>query len=285
MPGVASLAAIALATAAIGYAVTAGPLGGRRVRTTDGGRTWSQTVPTGPTPLHDVRMVGADVGYALGGIGDPRAVLRTGDGGKTWRTVGHLPGPADPFGGRPPAFAPPSEGAAIGLDGGLDRTVDDSRAWIRAGGTAAGQAFAVGFVDRDGCVPPAHAPRVRRDGGRTWRVDRALALPNGGDRHGVRRPARTDRAEGRRRCLPVPARRRGGGERPGGQRAAWATEGASLYRSVDGGRTWTRPCNHKAPDLGTVMAPSFGAPLGGDALHPTGLYRTTDGRRDGDGAV
>src|SRR5713101_6857562 len=67
-----------------------------------------------------------------------------------------------------------------------------------------------------------------------------------------------------------------------GGRALWLGAHAGLFRSEDGGRTWTKvplPAKHDAPDIMAVTPDPRDAGVVYVATHEAGVLKTTDGGR------
>jgi len=61
------------------------------LKTTDGGRTFTQILPA-EQPTEGVHFLAGKLGYGLGDASDYTALLRTTDGGHTWKVIAHLQG-------------------------------------------------------------------------------------------------------------------------------------------------------------------------------------------------
>jgi photosystem II stability/assembly factor-like uncharacterized protein len=83
----AAVTAISWPSVATGYVLVDGALS----RTTDGGRTWSQSWPT-LAPVGPLAALNTRLALAGDDVTDPGVILRTNDGGATWTALADLPG-------------------------------------------------------------------------------------------------------------------------------------------------------------------------------------------------
>jgi photosystem II stability/assembly factor-like uncharacterized protein len=251
--GMASIGALAVAPSnpQIVYVGTGEETRGDGVyKSTDGGATWTNT------GLRDTHFIGSIVISAdnpdvvlVGAIGDrtpgpDRGVFRTTDGGRTWTKVLFVDDRA----------GCPSIAAAPGSAGVVFATL-----YPAAG--ARGAALVPPFnpaqpIAAPGGTPPSRAPAIFKstDGGATWAplAAKGLASPPVG-----------------RQALGVIAR--------SGGRVVLAGLRDGLYRSEDGGETWTRATEDpRIRPVGVITDPSRP-----DVVYvtQTSLYRSTDGGR------
>jgi photosystem II stability/assembly factor-like uncharacterized protein len=176
-----SLNGVSLLSPDLGYAVGGGgsQQAGFLVRTTDGGRTFTQLLPA-LAPTGQVDFVSSRVGYGVGLTSDPQALLATSDGGSTWRRVGEL-GPQQShtisFVSAKVGFLATVGGAAQGTQ--VLVTTDGGRRWQRramiplAAGAFPGLNSYLRFFDSQrGIVQTASYTSVvleaTTDGGRSW---------------------------------------------------------------------------------------------------------------------
>lgn len=177
-----SLNAVSLLSESVGFA--AGDNGdlsqGFLVKTTDGGQTWTQLLPS-LTPTGMVDFVGARHGFGVGSTSDPRALLITSDGGTSWFKQSELP--ANPLGlsfvkvqiGH--VVVSPRSGGATTVQ--ILRTTDGGRNWHVQAQLATpwpwGTALPyVKFFDQSHGVlvldgPSRSVLKETNDGGTTWR--------------------------------------------------------------------------------------------------------------------
>lgn len=252
----------------------------RVYRTTDGGRTWHVSIPTGCATACEggsIDFFDARRGYALV---ETRArdhrLFRTEDGGRTWQLVSRPPvyglvafvdgGRGFAFGGEPPGIIGPIQSPPLGY---LYETDDGGRTWSRKklGGSASfvEQPFAVFgryvVVVQNGRNPAGGlnlapgAVWVSGDGGRSWRphpVAAALGLQPSFD---LASPS----------FWVWPARQK-------------------LVLSRDGGRSWQKIALHGLPRRASVTKVDFTSSRVGWAIFSGfgshgNLFRTTDGGR------
>lgn len=126
-PSAAALHAICFVDAEQGWAVGDG---GAMLRTTDGGSHWRACESPTNARLRDVFFVDARHGWAVGQV---PAMLSTRDGGLTWRKLPVDPVATDLTG---VCFAryvhgKPTFGLVVGTGGGIYRTRDGGRNWLR----------------------------------------------------------------------------------------------------------------------------------------------------------
>ena len=177
-----SLSGVSLVSPEVGYAVGRGgsQQNGFLVKTVDGGRTWTQLLPSlAPTTLLD--FTDALHGFGIGLASDPQAVLASVDGGRTWREIYRA---ADPV--QAVSFVDRKVGymvttAPSGQSPVLLATRDGGRHWRRqarlpiASGVLAGTTTYLHFQSvREGIMQTGFYPDVTlsatMDGGKTWTV-------------------------------------------------------------------------------------------------------------------
>ncbi len=97
---------------------------GHILRSTDGGKTWTQVpVPTRAT-LTGVHFQGSDLGWA---VGHDSVILRTTDGGDSWERVNWAPDDENPL--LDVWFADEDTGFAVGAYGTMFVTMDGGETW------------------------------------------------------------------------------------------------------------------------------------------------------------
>jgi len=80
--------------------IIGGQMGGKFVRTTNGGQSWDTAYSPTNTQFFDMQFVSSSVGFACGGShfsADNNVLARTNDGGITWTNVAYNLHPADMF--------------------------------------------------------------------------------------------------------------------------------------------------------------------------------------------
>lgn len=279
----ASLAWLAVPTAADPSAGTALPSGTRIFHTIDGGQSWqSSIVPVIPGNLKIAQLTfsTAQNGWLLynqGGVGgaERATVVRTTDGGKTWAVVSTvLPASTD---GPPPGKLP-------------------------FGGTKTGITFldaSTGWITGSDSVPNLSWLFVTHDGGQTW-TQQHLSLPSNvsPDSLSLLPPTFFSTTRG---ILPVGVGQantviyvtndKGATWQPTtpvsanlvasdflDEQHGWVTDGTSLLTTSDGGHTWTR--QPASPTFTHVTQLDFVSNTHGWAVRSAGsLLQTLDGGR------
>jgi len=218
---------------------------GTVLRTTDGGRTWSQVGPPGTTALEfrDIEAFDAEHAVTLSiGPGTDSRVYRTDDGGKTWQLTFTNPDPKAFYDCI--AFFDRRRGLAMSdpVDGvfRMQSTQDGGRTWQQvppegfppalpgeAGFAASGQCLTTSGP-RDAWIATGGGARARvlhsADGGRHWRVA-DTPLPSS-ESAGV---------------FAVAFRNPRHGVAIGGDFANPTAPGPAVAVSRDGGRDWRTP--------------------------------------------
>ena len=225
---------------------------GSLAKTTDAGKTWTRGNVSTSEDVVDVAFPTAQVGYALDSSG---GLFRTNDGGATWKTL-DTGTTARPF-----QLAAPSTSTVI-LAGptGLRRSTDSGDTFSTVTGKDVVKAK-LDAIDRAGSTLFASGRRDllrSTDRGKTWK---AIHKPTVG-----RRPARLVQVD----FLDA-------------KTGYFLAEGGVLWRTANGGRTWTA-----LPGVGTEKA--YGMAFSsktkgylvinrfGDVSAPSGfLLHTTDG--------
>lgn len=149
--------------------------GGKILKTTDGGATWSVQNAGTNNDLKDVSFVSATQGWAVGSNGE---IITTSDGGRTWR---HQQATAtDPNTGQPGPvsanlyglkFVSATRGIAVGDAQTILVTTNGGSTWTQVfGGSAAGALYDVCFVNANSgwAVGAYSAVLHTTDGGMTW---------------------------------------------------------------------------------------------------------------------
>jgi photosystem II stability/assembly factor-like uncharacterized protein len=150
------------------------------LKTRDGGRTWTKTIPTVAGQLNGIACTDSRHAWAVGTSqsGGHPLVLATTDGGARWR----VQYAARPLGGELDAvtFADSRHGWAVGHDGLILATTDGGTHWaIQPTGLQGGVLHHVAFFDDlHGWAATGGYPMLwTADGGRHWWV---MKLPGGG---------------------------------------------------------------------------------------------------------
>jgi photosystem II stability/assembly factor-like uncharacterized protein len=280
-------------------------------KTTNGGTTWKPvfddvhvaSVGAVAVAPSDPKVVYVGTGDQSGWSFTPgKGVYKSTDAGKTWTTLGLTasqyiggivvdPRSADKIlvaalgprtGGRGAAGAPPAlpaASAAGATERGVYRSIDGGRTWTRvlpADGSSGASDVYIDYADPDivyallarGFGPPGAAQPAASgsgayksiDGGATWQPVSGRGLPDGAR---ISAFAVASGTHGRRLYAVAGV----GGGRGGA--------GRGLYRSDDGGDTWT---------FGTRQLASAGGKIYADPQHPdvvylmgTAIYRSIDG--------
>jgi photosystem II stability/assembly factor-like uncharacterized protein len=173
LPGAGGVYAIDFADSAHGVIAGAGPDGHQILYTADGGASWqAATVPPGRGALHDIVLVDAERGFA---VGDNAGILATMDGGRTWeKRVDTVEGGL--MWGL--TFSDPQHGWAVGggTKGQVYGTTDGGTTWTYLSTTPGPSLQAVSFADaQHGFAIANQRPCLysTTDGGVTW-TGRAL---------------------------------------------------------------------------------------------------------------
>jgi photosystem II stability/assembly factor-like uncharacterized protein len=195
--------------------------GGGVVRSTDGGRTWTTTVPKLPERIGQYLSVSCPSPMLCVAVGEDTTIARSTDGGRTWSV--HESVIPDGSLGKINAVSCPSvtvcmaEGVDSDSDEYLLRSVDAGRTWSLGQGNTV---EALSCISVTQCVSVAITIDRSTDGGTTWRTQydgtndllySVQCLPAG-------------------LCVAVGTHFRGLGEPP---------DGSSIVHSTDSGRTWT----------------------------------------------
>lgn len=220
----AAVAAAAMASFIVpagGFAQSSGPVA------TAGAPGWSVVLPEshlegdlGGKDMFSVEFLTRHVGWAVGhGSRDHTFVFRTGDGGESWERVPLADGGSHPETFRAVRFADAMHGWIAG-DKMLLRTTDGGESWEPLEPAERGLwARALLPVGRDGLLVGSNDAwvRVTADGGATWH---AVQLPGAGSEQ-------------------VNAFAHAGGSTFFAVTGSPMREPGGLYRSDDGGRSWT----------------------------------------------
>lgn len=267
--GIEAFAALSFPTRRDGWGVTSGIGGGRLVHTVNGAATWVDVYPTGPAPLYAIAFATRRLGFGLGTVGGPQAVLRTTDGGHKWRVVAQLRLGYDRYGDASLAFSTASRGVAAGPAGDY-MTDDGGRTWTRI---ALDGASRVAFDGRIGCaVGRPSDTLISRDGGRSWRRV-GQPLPAGISA----RACVASETDATWRRIVQALGDQGSLVGADGSRTAWILVGDRLYRTHNGGRSWTAFSSPTLLGGGQVLDSAFPTATVGYLLTPLGVFSTTDG--------
>jgi photosystem II stability/assembly factor-like uncharacterized protein len=245
--------------------------------TVDGGRTWRSVALPGCDECGQTSLSFRDVrrGFALARLGRESRLDATRDGGVTWQTIATVP-VTGPF-----VFLDAHVGLAVGSHARvLYRTTDGGRTWAPVDLPAtryAGDDLTIGvpryFGAGDGVVPVRYRSRDRAQhvvvyttttGGRRWLPHPAPAVAVAGPQ-----------TWGVPTALPFSA----------ASPSTWVLfPGPTLYRTTNGGRTWTTVHPAYAPKAPRVWDVSFTSARSGWAEFAAGngaaLVATTDGGKD-----
>lgn len=296
------LAGVAFASTSVGVAVGAG---GRVLRTTDGGLHWSTVIDSNfgasftPPMLSRVAFSDAMTVVAVGALGE---VLRSTDAGQTWRPVDL--GVTDAF--TDVAFRN-GVGILFSQATGVYRSINGGAQWTQvvAPAPTSGVRGDIAFAT-DALVAIATPSRELRstDAGLTWQTispavfwnestlafkdaSVGVALPNAqgglayttGD--GGLTWSQSLAWPGTAAIAPARGTQAGTSVRigPGGIGIAAGTQG-TLWRTIDGGQSWTEVDVSAVPQSADLNGVAFGSAGVGVAFGAYGdgaLYRTSDG--------
>ena len=197
-------------------------------------------------------------------------MLRTTDGARKWRVVGQLRVGYDRYGDASLAFSTASRGVAAGPAGDY-MTDDGGRTWTRI---ALDGASRVAFDGRIGCAVGRPSDALTSDGGRSWHpVGQPLpaAIPA--------RACVASETDATWRRVVQALGDQGSLVGTDGSRTAWILLGDRLYRTRNGGRSWTALFSPILLGGGQVLDSAFSTATVGYLLTPVGVFSTTDGGR------
>jgi photosystem II stability/assembly factor-like uncharacterized protein len=226
-------------------------IGGTIYRTTDGGTTWEQIYSTDYVGALAISPQYADdqTVYAAGNSG---RILRSTDGGQTWDAVGNWPSGAYAGATRvalPPNY--PEDGTVFAGGQGVWRLPPGATEWELAAGLDSS------YYVRSIAVSPDYAGDQTLLATASWSVE-----PAGSQRHAVFRStdggAHWELADA---GLPEGEQMRDVAFSPryGTDRTAYVTSDRQLYRSLDGGQSWTGVGGPpESPDLYDLAVDSAG---------------------------
>jgi photosystem II stability/assembly factor-like uncharacterized protein len=238
-------------------------------KTTDGGRTWTQTRGTKNMPLYGLAARTVNDVTAVGNI----TILNTNSGGRLWSTQLPLPGNADNFAKlyRATSFVNPANGFIAGEVGRILKTTDGGKTWTQpmqsrnqfldwydvsfandsTGWVVGGSPFR---ITGGGTTTFGSDPLISKtsDGGRTWTIQN---LP---------RTAARDTLQSVDAVNPNIA-------------FAVGNQG-SIYATSDGGTTWTRQTSPTRSNLYGVffLNENLGWAVGGTSESAV-IVQTSDG--------
>ncbi|NIQ57567.1 MAG: hypothetical protein GWN71_30500, partial [Gammaproteobacteria bacterium] len=244
-------------------------IGGAIYRTTDGGATWESVYSTDYVGGLAISPRFAD-DRTVYAAGSSSRVVRSTDGGETWDAVGTWPSDAYPGITRvalPPQY--PTDGTVFAGGRGLWRLPPDGTEWQLASGLD--EDYTVGSI--------AVSPDYASDG--TLLATASWVAPDGQQRHAVFRS--TDGGLGWQLAdagLPAREPMRGVTFSPhyATDRTAYATSDGQLYRSLDGGQSWTAVgAPAEWPDLHDVAVDETGRV---HAASSAGVWRYTTPAQD-----
>jgi photosystem II stability/assembly factor-like uncharacterized protein len=187
-------------------------------KTVDGGDNWEKlNIPYAYSQLNSVFFIDENIGFAVG-LG---LHIKTTDGGKTWQQFEFgYQGAMNQV-----VFVNSQTGFCAGLFGNIFRTSDQGRSWEKTNNASDGHIYALFFVNEQIGYAAGQRKIVKTtDGGATWKI-----LPNA--------PSEIfflhfkDEANG----MAI-----GKGHYTGGD---WGTWTRAIYRTHDGGTTWTMEDN------------------------------------------
>lgn len=219
---------------------------GRVYRSESGGHAWDEVgAIEGFSELSCLAVDPRDADVLLAGM-EPSALFRSTDGGRSWREDPRIREMSGTNGWSVPWSAAPGHVRAISIDpngpdriylaievGGVVRTEDGGRTWENIHGGIHDDVHTVAVNPRDGLVVYAatrHGFGRSEDHGRTWkRID-------GFEGQGYARPLAVDLRNPDRLYTAAATVGPGGFRRPQGSECG-------IFRSVDGGLTWTRLAN------------------------------------------
>jgi photosystem II stability/assembly factor-like uncharacterized protein len=236
--------AAAPSDARVYYAATAG---GRIYRSNDAAHSWSEVgAIAGFVELSSLAVDPADPERLLAGM-EPAALFRSEDGGHTWREDPTIRGMSESNGWSVPWSDAKGHVRTIAIDpndprriylaievGGVLRTEDGGATWENVHGGIHDDVHSVAVNTRNGAhvyAATRHGFGRSEDYGRTWRqID-------GFEGQGYSRPLAVDPERPQRLFTAAATTGPGGFSRPG------VGAECGIFRSDDGGLTWTRLTN------------------------------------------
>jgi photosystem II stability/assembly factor-like uncharacterized protein len=231
---------------------------GNIYRTTDAGQSWGLQYESDRFAFFDASATDAQAAWAVGNASfTDRLVVRTADGGQTWAQVDYPRRDGAAFDGAFYIRAFDAQTAVVvDYSNTVYRTTNGGTTWdsthvsvVPAAGYYEGAFFL--DTDRGWIVGPNQTIAATTDGGRTWVRQIGAADSTDDGRHYFTEVAFADAQTG------------------------WATTFDCLYRTADGGTTWTPDCAALLPgrDQGALLT------LGGEGfvIESGTLLRSTDG--------
>ncbi len=143
--------------------VTAVGYNGTIVRSTDGGRHWTNQMTRPGLTLFGVSFTDANIGTV---VGDSGTILRTTDGGATWMRQDS----AKSYMLLGVSFADVTHGLAVGGGGRIMKTTDGGVNWSMQSSTVSNYLYGVSYVDPNTATVVGTQGTILRtiDGGSTW---------------------------------------------------------------------------------------------------------------------
>lgn len=205
-----------------GVTAVAVGVGGRIQRSLDAGATFADAAPSARTDYAGVAFNGAGTGLAAGGSG----IVRTTDGATWTPMAGSGSGLASV------AFASPTTAVAGGVNGVLMRSTNGGVSWSAVSSPNTSQVNAIAFGASGSGIAGAEDGILRTtDAGATWSWTNVTTSVNGGTQPGITSVAYAD-----------------------ANTAVAVANTGRIYRSTDGGTTWSLIATPTAPWRGVAAA-------------------------------
>ncbi len=152
---------------AVGYG-TSQFFSGNSYKTTDGGMNWQATSDSMRNlPLEAISFIDENLGYGVASTFGFKTFAKTTDGGTTWKLFyTHTTGIADIY------FWNSDDGIFVDIEGGIYKTSDGAKTWVKKVSPTTKSLLAVSFLDRNtGFAVGTEGTIIKTaNGGETWQT-------------------------------------------------------------------------------------------------------------------